>query len=212
MRKFIGQKIKRASIMFAQLSAVLLIFYYFFGKDIYSFFVKTDKLKTLIEKSVKKCGPNYFISWIVVESKLVVTDAQKAKRGYHFNDVIGCNPYKSIEDCVYSVKKQKLNPFYDDDKEHVLDKESYDFLNLKDSGVVAFYDDVEQLKKYQAIRELLNSTNKKVNKVGFSVIKDSLNNIIYVFTLVDTGGSKKCDKHEIVEILENISLSAKEVL
>jgi len=192
-------------IKYLSFSAIIIIASLHFIKrqDEYFSKIRAERVKDRIDSFIERCGKNYYISWLVL-------DANRSKKQYYFSDVVGCNPQSTKLSCAFSVKDLKLNPFYNQEY-HKFDKETFKYLDKMESGVAAYYDQPElALSGYPAIKNILDSTNKKINSVGISITKDIFGNPIYVFTMTNVGYSDKCSKYVIVDILEELSIYAKE--
>jgi hypothetical protein len=190
-----------------QIFVIMTIFMQFFEiKDHYYASISNAGIKKKIEKRINQCGKDYWLSWIVL-------DGNVSKRKYYFQDVIGCNPESGIKnDCSFSVKNSKLNPFYNETY-HKLDKNTYKLLMGMDTGLVGYYDNLTKLRTYKAMNEALNSFNKEIKVLGLTVTKNIKQNIVYVFAMTKTGDSKMtCNKSDIINILEDLSIYAKEKL
>ena len=190
-----------------QIFVILTIFMQFFEiKDHYYASISNESIKKKIENKINQCGKDYWISWIVL-------DGNVSKRKYYFQDVIGCNPGSKIKnDCSFSVKNSKLNPFYNETY-HKLDSGSYKFLMGMDTGLVAYYEDFSKLRVYKSINYALKSSNKGITALGLTITKNIKQNIVYVFAMSKTGDSEmKCNKSDIINILEDLSIYAKEKL
>lgn len=172
-------------------------------KDHYYASISDANIRKKIESRVNQCGKGYWISWIVL-------DGNVSKNKYYFRDVIGCNPNRTIKgDCSYSVKSSKLNPYYNETY-HKLDNTTYELLMGMDTGLVAYYKDFGKLKKYASMNEALSSSNKTIKALGLTITKNIRRNIVYVFTMSRTIDSKEtCDKTDIINILEDLSIYAK---
>jgi len=190
-----------------QIFVILILFVQFFEiKDHYYASMSNVSIRTKIEDRINQCGKDYWLSWIVL-------DGNVSKRKYYFQEVIGCNNDTGDgDDCSYSVKETKLNPFYNESY-HRLDNNTYKFLTNMDTGMVAYFEDVGKLNNYKAIKEALLSSNKKIDSLGLTVTKNIKRNIVYVFAMSKTGaGVETCDKDRVVNILEDLSIYAKEKL
>lgn len=171
-------------------------------QDHYNYSINGAKIKTKLEDIVNQCGSNSWVSWLIV-------DGNRATGRYNFQDVIGCKKAKEEQDCSFSVKDAKLNPFYDQDY-HVIDLLTYKMLAAMNNGEAAYYGDVKQLKKFLSIKEILESTNHKVISAGFSIVKNTQNNLVHVFILSKTeGASDSCDQTTTTQLLEELSLYAR---
>lgn len=186
-----------------QVTIIFVVFFEFyeFG-DEYKSLVKRERITKRIETRVNECGQGYFISWLVIKNNTL-------KNKFSFEDVIGC--YKNKSDCSYSVKKLKLNKYYNEEY-HKIDKQTYEFLSQLKPSAAAYFNDMNSLKDYPAIFEALENSNKNIYEIGLSAVKDIRHNLIYVFTLTNTTQLKTCNKDRIVYILEDLSTYAKENL
>ena len=69
------------------------------------------------------------------------------------------------------------------------------------------------LKNFHAINEVIKNSNKTIYELGISVTKDLRRNLVYVFAMTNTSKeNKKCDKDQMILILEDLSIYAKENL
>lgn len=187
-----------------QLVIILAIFMEFFEiKDHYYTAISDAKIRKKMQERVSQCGKDFYISWLVL-------DGNKSKRKYYFKDVIGCNEQTKRKTCAFSVKHLKLNSFYNQTY-HKLDEETYNHLATMQTGLVGYYNNPKELVVFDSVNEALGSANKKITSIGLSVTKNIRKNLVYVFTMTKTNNHLgKCGKHEIVEILEDLSIYAKE--
>lgn len=188
-----------------QVFIIYFLFFQFFEiKDYYYSSISNARIKNKIESRINQCGKDYWLSWIVL-------DANSSKQKYFFQDVIGCSPAK-IGDCAFSVKEAKLNKFYNEEF-HKVDRKTYEFLTSIENGVSGYYKDMAFLKNFPAINEVINNSNKTIYELGISVTKDLRRNLVYVFTMTNTSSNNnKCDKDQMIFILEDLSTYAKENL
>lgn len=190
-----------------QIFFILVLFVQFFEiKDHYYSSISNASIRNKIENRINQCGENYWISWIVLDGNI-------SKNKYYFKDLIGCNNHNKINgDCSYSVKASKLNPFYNEPY-HKLDSSTYEFLSNMDTGLVAYFEGDKELSNFSAIKRAARSSNKEIESLGVAVTKNITRNVIYAFTMSKTkGGKETCDKKEVVNILEDLSIFAKEKL
>jgi len=189
-----------------QITFLYIAFFQFFEvKDHYYSSISNASIKTKIENKINICGPDTWISWIVL-------DGNKSKNKYYFQDVIGCNVESKIKNnCAYSVKETRLNPFYNETY-HKLDTDTYHFLEKMDTGMVAYFDDLKYLNEFKSINKALQSSNKDIKSIGLTVTKNVKKNIVYVFAMTNTKKETKCGKDKTISILEELSLYAKEKL
>jgi hypothetical protein len=181
----------------------ILFFQFFETKDHYYSSISNARIKNKIESRINQCGKDYWLSWIVL-------DGNSPREKYFFQDVIGCSGKPG--ECAFSVKEAKLNKFYNEEF-HKVDKKTYQFLSLIKNGVSAYYDDMAFLKDFPAISEVINHSNKTIYELGISVTKDFKRNLIYVFAMTNTSKkNKKCNKDQMIFILEDLSIYAKENL
>jgi hypothetical protein len=181
----------------------VLFFQFFEIKDHYYSSISNARIRTKIESRINECGKDYWLTWIVL-------DGNSSKEKYFFQDVIGCS--NKLGDCAFSVKETKLNKFYNEEF-HKVDKKTYQFLTSIENGVSGYYKDMTFLKNFPAINEVINNSNKTIYELGISVTKDIRRNLVYVFAMTNTSKeNKKCDKDQMIFILEDLSIYAKENL
>lgn len=188
-----------------QIFVLYILFFQFFEiKDHYYSSISNARIKAKIESRINQCGKDYWLTWIVL-------DGNNSKEKYFFQDVIGCAPNKN-GNCAFSVKEAKLNKFYNEEF-HRVDEKTYEFLTSIENGVSAYYNDMSFLKKFPSINEVLKNSNKTIYELGISVTKDIRRNLVYVFAMTNTSKeNKSCDKDQMILILENLSIYAKENL
>lgn len=187
-----------------QIFILYVLFFQFFEiKDHYYSSISNARIKAKIESRINQCGKDYWLTWIVL-------DGNSSKEKYFFQDVIGCSSKPG--DCAFSVKEAKLNKFYNEEF-HKVDSKTYKFLTSIDNGVSGYYKDMTFLKNFPAINEVINNSNKTIYELGISVTKDVRRNLVYVFAMTNTSKeNKKCDKDQMILILEDLSIYAKENL
>lgn len=188
-----------------QIFVLYILFFQFFEiKDHYYSSISNARIKAKIESRINQCGKDYWLTWIVL-------DGNNSKEKYFFQDVIGCVPNKN-GNCAFSVKEAKLNKFYNEEF-HRVDKKTYEFLTSIENGVSGYYNDMSFLKKFPSIDEVLKNSNKTIYELGISVTKDIRRNLVYVFAMTNTSKeNKSCDKNQMILILEDLSIYAKENL
>lgn len=188
-----------------QIFVLYILFFQFFEiKDHYYSSISNARIKAKIESRINQCGKDYWLTWIVL-------DGNNSKEKYFFQDIIGCAPNKN-GNCAFSVKEAKLNKFYNEEF-HRVDEKTYEFLTSIENGVSAYYNDMSFLKKFPSINEVLKNTNKTIYELGISVTKDIRRNLVYVFAMTNTSKeNKSCDKDQMILILEDLSIYAKENL
>lgn len=188
-----------------QIFVLYILFFQFFEiKDHYYSSISNARIKAKIESRINQCGKDYWLTWIVL-------DGNNSKEKYFFQDVIGCAPNKN-GNCAFSVKEAKLNKFYNEEF-HRVDEKTYEFLTSIENGVSAYYNDMSFLKKFPSINEVLKNSNKTIYELGISVTKDIRRNLVYVFAMTNTSKeNKSCDKDQMILILEDLSIYAKENL
>lgn len=188
-----------------QIFVLYILFFQFFEiKDHYYSSISNARIKAKIESRINQCGKDYWLTWIVL-------DGNNSKEKYFFQDIIGCAPNKN-GNCAFSVKEAKLNKFYNEEF-HRVDEKTYKFLTSIENGVSAYYNDMSFLKKFPSINEVLKNTNKTIYELGISVTKDIRRNLVYVFAMTNTSKeNKSCDKDQMILILEDLSIYAKENL
>jgi hypothetical protein len=188
-----------------QIFILYVLFFQFFEiKDHYYSSISNARIKAKIESRINECGKDYWLTWIVL-------DGNSSKEKYFFQDVIGCSS-ENKADCAFSVKEAKLNKFYNEEF-HKVDKKTYEFLTSIDNGVSGYYKDMSFLKNFPAINEVIKNSNKTIYELGISVTKDLRRNLVYVFAMTNTSKeNKKCDKDQMILILEDLSIYAKENL
>lgn len=190
-----------------QVFIILVIFMQFFEiRDQYHISINNAKIKRKIESKINQCGKDYWISWLVL-------DGNSSKKKYYFEEVMGCNEYSTNNnDCSFSVKNTKLNPFYNEIY-HRLDSNTYELLTTMDTGMVAYFGDTTKIEPYKSMIDALEASNLEIKSLGVSVTRNIAQNLVYVFTISKTGESAgKCDKRKVVGILEELSIYAKENL
>lgn len=188
-----------------QIFVLYILFFQFFEiKDHYYSSISNARIKAKIESRINQCGKDYWLTWIVL-------DGNNSKEKYFFQDIIGCAPNKN-GNCAFSVKEAKLNKFYNEEF-HRVDEKTYKFLTSIENGVSAYYNDMSFLKKFPSINEVLKNSNKTIYELGISVTKDIRRNLVYVFAMTNTSKeNKSCDKDQMILILEDLSIYAKENL
>jgi len=188
--------IQPLTIAIIQVAIIYYLFFsLFFTKDHYYFSLKKDIILNKIKQEVNQCGYGSWLSWIIV-------DTNENNKNYYFEDVIGCN--KLSDNCSFSVKDQNLNPYYNK-YNHKLDSKSYSLLSKMETGSVAYFNDVNNLKSYTSLYKAITNSNLKINNIGISITKDVRKNIVYIFTLTNTH-INKCDKYKTIDILEELSI------
>lgn len=188
-----------------QILLIFTIFFHIFNlQDHYRTSISNSRIKEKIENKIVACGKDYWISWMVL-------DANDSKNRYYFQDVIGCNPQKQ-GNCAFSVKEMKLNKFYNEEY-HKVDDETYRFLMKMDTGIAGYYEDMNFLKQFPSIYEVVKKSNKTIQSIGITVTKDLRKNIVYVFSMTKTSkNNSSCSKQDIINTLEDLSIFAKENL
>lgn len=187
-----------------EITLIYIIFFNRFSLHPYDVDNSFSNIKAKIESSIDECGKDYWISWLVL-------DTRESKDKYRFKDVVGCSPSKKIN-CAFSVKDTKLNPFYNQ-KYHRLDSKTYDFLMKLEMGTAAYFRDMSFFEDYPTIKEILEKTNKPIEELSMSITRNFTGDIVYVFTMTST--SKKvtaCKREKMINILEDLSLYAKQTL
>lgn len=188
-----------------QICIIYTLFFHFFSiQNHYKTSISNSRIKERIDNRIAICGKDYWISWMVL-------DANDNKNRYFFQDVIGCNPLKQ-GNCAFSVKDMKLNKFYNEEY-HKVDDKTYEFLMKMDTGVAGYYEDVNFIKQFPSIYEVIKHSNKTINSIGISVTKDLRKNIVYVFSMTKTSKTNNsCSKQDVINTLEDLSIFAKENL
>jgi len=188
-----------------QIFILYVLFFQFFEiKDHYYSSISNARIKAKIESRINECGKDYWLTWIVL-------DGNSSKEKYFFQDVIGCSPRKT-GDCAFSVKEAKLNKFYNEEF-HKVDRKTYEFLTSIENGISGYYNDMSFLKNFSAINDVINNSNKTIYELGISVTKDFKRNLVYVFAMTNTSKeNKNCNKEQMILILEDLSIYAKENL
>lgn len=188
-----------------QIFVLYILFFQFFEiKDHYYSSISNARIKAKIESRINQCGKDYWLTWIVL-------DGNNSKEKYFFQEIIGCAPNKN-GNCAFSVKEAKLNKFYNEEF-HRVDEKTYEFLTSIENGVSAYYNDMSFLKKFPSINEVIKNSNKTIYELGISVTKDIRRNLVYVFAMTNTSKeNKSCDKDQMILILEDLSIYAKENL
>ena len=128
-----------------------------------------------VERLLNNCKKDYFYSSISI-----------SENNYSFDDVLTCKDFEG-KDCLFSVKKSKENLFYSE--KHNLDKSTKDFLSNFPKNKVNYIPDINELRIYPAIDELLNNVVSDVKQAFFKVA----GNKIYIIT---TSNPKKfCNEY-----------------
>ena len=155
-----------------------------------------DLITKEVDKIINNCGKDFRVSWIVVDPN---------KKIYKFHDVRGLNADSSA---IVSSKNPQLNPFYS--KIHKIDPITFSFLDKFDNGAAGFYPEISFFNDKKSARDMISSSNKIIFKVGISVTKNILDNMVYVFIATITSDSYNvCSKDDIVTHLEDLSIYAK---
>jgi hypothetical protein len=180
-----------------QLSVILLFFLPSFSNSKIHNLSNDYYITKVVDQKLQNCGPNYWISWIVIDTN---------NQQYYFQDVRGIKGDKII-----SPKYLQLNPFYNEI--HAVDIKTLKFLSNFENGAAGYYSDMLFFDNLSTAKEIINSTNEKVYNVGISVTKNVLHNLVYVFLMTSTGViNNKCSQNEIIESLEDLSNYAKGLL
>lgn len=186
------------TIILLLIIAFIYFYFLFFYNNKFTISLSYNRIENKINEIVNYCKNDNFIDWIVVD-----------KKRYYFQDVVGCN-YSSDKNCSFSVKRNNLNQFYNR-KDLILDEKTYSLLNSLDTGQVAYYNDLEFLSKFKTFDEAFSNSNKKITKIAFSITRNYISGLVYVFMWTNTGNNI-CDKNYIVNNLQELSLIAKEGL
>ncbi len=188
-----------------QLVVIFIVFLYIIpstNNQYYSYSVNESKINQEIINSIGKCGEGYFISWLVLK-----TDGYKDK--YFFKDVVGCNAENNAN-CAFSVKALSLNNYYE--KEHIVDVETFKFLNNLLTGEIATFVKQEDYKKYASIQGGFINSNLPIKSLVLTVVKNIQENIVYVFTLSDTVNNGKCSIQDASVLMRDLALFARKRL
>ena len=180
---------------------ILVHLYFSPAFNYYDHHRKTITIEEGMSKVAKTCGEGYFVSWLVMKTS-------DLKDQFMFQDVVGCNKQMS-KNCTFSVKGFNLNPFYNK-TDHSIDRETYQFLlNIPDAEV-AYFNNIEELNKYNTIKYINDNTNLQINNLSFTVIKNKKENIIYVFSLANTNKKDTCTRKKSTLLLKELAQTAKE--
>jgi len=198
-------KINKLKCPFVVLMSQLLIIYaaYYFitqPTDYYKQHRNISIIKDNMNKVARTCGEGYFVSWLVMKTS-------DLKDQFMFQDVIGCNKQMS-KNCTFSVKGFNLNPFYNK-TDHSIDRETYQFLLSIPDAEVAYFDDIQELNKYNTIKYINDNTNLQINNLSFTVIKNKKENIIYVFSLANTNKEDTCTRKKSTLLLKELAQQTK---
>ena len=130
------------------------------------------------------CGEKYFTVWMSLQMN-------NSRNKFVFKEIKGCYKNQKAKDCSFDVKV--FNPYYQNT--HYLDKETYEFINSFSNNDVFYTKDMDVLDKYPTIQNILTNTNKKLTGIGFKVVKDIQNKIIYAFSITHLEGAEKCGRN-----------------
>ena len=171
---------------------------YFFKPDLTSLFDNETR------KILTQCGDNSFVSWIEIGTEL---DSSGVKKDIlWFKRVRGCvnsEEYSCITDDIKNHNSQyqgskdvDLNTMalinsYDNNGLMVVRREklSIKALNMlqeiKEGSIVKVDDlkTLDQVRKYHTLYNIFTKTNLEMDIIGFTVVKDFTNKVIYVLTL-----------------------------
>ena len=182
-----------ASLVLHIAALMAIFFIYFPSEDNHLHYsIKDGKIFKKMSEVSNSLGEGYFVTWIIIN-----------ENNFYYKDVIGCNLQTKHKNCVFSVKNLFLNPYYLES--HIIDSQTYSFLDTMPSREVAFYKDFEKLKKYTTIHKMLDNTNLEIKRGGFTTIRNYKNNIVYVFIITDTNKTISHDKRMIVDLLKEIA-------
>lgn len=162
--------------------------------------VNSSKVEIATKKIRNFCGEKYFTVWMSLQMN-------KSRDKYLFKEIKGCQKTKN-KDCSFDVKV--FNPYYS--RSHFLDPETYKFINKFSNDDVFYTQDMDHLKQYKTINDILLNTNKELTGLALKVVKDIQNKIIYVFSITHLEGAKKCDRKTIVNKLEILNRVVREGL
>jgi hypothetical protein len=156
-----------------------------------------NRIITSIKKYAALCGQNDYWSWLVVD---------EINARYAFKDVIGFDPNAPVNK-TFSVKDAGLNAAYN--STHEIDDDTMLLLSKMQDGYIGYYNDVHDINKLSSINKAINSTNREIQSLGFTIVRDKENKLVYVFLASKTDFTTGCDRKLIVDALSEISLSAK---
>lgn len=176
---------------------VFLIFMPLFAQSQLNAIKAIDDITNKTDDQIRKCGIGYWISWIVID---------QSRKQFYFQDVRGLNKDATA---IISPKALKLNPYYLGI--HSIDQETIRFLSSFENGVAGYYADLSFFSNLSVVQKVLKVSNKNIKSVGVSVTKNIFTDIVYVFLMTATSdsNSEQCDKTQIVNHLEDLSIYAK---
>lgn len=150
-------------------------------------------IKTKIAQIADKCGSGYPVFWFVMET-------DKLKNKFKIKNITEYGKFckKTLEKC-----DEKYAKIYN------LDNDTKDLLFAMETGDVKQYHDLNELDKYQAIKNLINLSEREVYSLSFTVVKNLTDNLIYVFSITDTINNNSCDPEKIKNNLFELSRIAR---
>lgn len=158
-----------------------------------------DAITVKMDQQIRSCGPNYWTSWIIVD---------ESRKQFKFQDVRGFNADGTT---IISSKSLKLNPYYL--KKHSIDDKTISFLSNFETGAAGHYENISFFDEYLTAKEIIGQSNKKPITITISVTRNIFSNIVYVFLATTLSPNfDKCDKSQIVNNLEDLSIYAKGTL
>lgn len=175
---------------------VLLVFFPLASQTRLNLSEALDNITIKVDQQIRTCGVHYWTTWIIVDA---------SKKQFKFQDVRGFNKEGTA---IISPKSLKLNPYYL--KKHTVDDKTIDFLSNFENGVAGYYGDISFFDEYPTAKEIIQQSNKKPVTITISVTKNIFSNIVYVFLATVTSSDfRQCDKTQIVNNLEDLSIYAK---
>jgi hypothetical protein len=181
-----------------QIAVIYILFFSFPTKtNYYQLNHHETRIIGTIKKYAEICGQNDYWSWLVVD---------EVNARYAFKDVIGYDPNAPVNK-IFSVKNSGLNASYN--STHEIDTETMVLLSKMQDSYIGYYNDVHDINKLSSINKAISSTNRQIQSLGFTIVRDKENKLVYVFLASKTDFTTGCDRKLIVDALSEISLSAK---
>ena len=181
---------KLPNISFSLIFILLFLFYLDYNRSSIRAFYDFEHKQ--IEKVLMQCGKGYYLSVIPVKGI--------------FNKTYSYSKLYTLIDDNFINDVKKGNIAYHKEKE--IDKCTYSFINSTPDRKVSLFNDINELPQCKTIQDMLNSTNKKINDLGFTVIKNH-RGIIIIYILTNTNKEKKCSDDQVRSLLENLSNEVK---
>jgi len=182
---------KLPNISFSLIFILLFLFYLDYNRSNIRAFYDFEHKE--IERVLKQCGKGYYLSVIPVKGI--------------FNKTYSYSKLYTVIDDNFINDVKKGNIAYQKEKE--IDACTYSFINSTPDKGVTLFNDLNELPKCKTIQNMLNATNRKVNDLGFTVIKN-YRGVIIIYILTNTNKEKKCSNNQVKDLLEGLSNKVKE--